>query len=103
MTTVAEPNKELPCKSLQVDSNTWHGDSNNEECLDGFTCYKPVRGKESQKSDRSLYLLVLGEPVWIEMNGGGKLMPAATRAGRLHFALSVLKGSVTPSALISRC
>ena len=36
----------------------------------------------------SLYRLVLGEPVWMEMNGGDEQMPAAARAGQLHFAKS---------------
>jgi hypothetical protein len=41
-----------------------------------------VRGTES------LYRLVLGEPVWMEMNGEGKQMPAAARADQLHSAKS---------------
>ena len=75
-------NERPSCKSLQVDSNTKQTGSQNEECLGGFTCDKPVRGTES------LYRLVLGEPVWMEMNGGGEQMPAAARAGQLHFAKS---------------
>ena len=88
-------NEDPSCKSLQVDSNTKQTGSYNEECLGGFTCDKPVRGTES------LYRLVLGEPVWMEMNGGGKQMPAAARVDQLHFALSISKELLIPPQVVT--